>query len=104
MRIKPHYRKLIWTDLIAGSERSREIMKGSCGNMENENVIERTAKRFGVSVAVLYDKMQKAIDAAWDMKDELALKRQQELFPNGKPTVEEFIAKISKNASDKGNR
>lgn len=79
------------------------LTKGNCGNMENENVIERTAKRFGVSVVELYGEMQKAIDSAWDTKDELALKRQQELFPNGKPTVEEFIAKISKRTSERGN-
>ena len=79
------------------------LTKGSCGNMENENVIEKTAKHFGVSVLELYDEMQKAIDAAWNTKDELALKRQLELFPNGKPTVEEFIAKISKRASERGN-
>lgn len=69
-----------------------------------ENVIIRTAKNFDVSTPEAYDEMQKAIDAAWDTKDELALKRQKELFPNGKPTVEEFIAVVSKKASDRGNR
>ncbi len=72
--------------------------------MKPEKAIKKTAKNHDVSEEHVREEMQKAIDAAWDTKDELALKRQQELFPNGKPTVEEFIAVVSKKASDRGNR
>ncbi len=71
--------------------------------MKSEKAIKKTAMNHSTSEQNVRDEMQKAIDVAWDTKDELALKRQKELFPNGKPTVEEFISKISKKASDKGN-
>lgn len=39
--------------------------------------------------------IQAAIDAAWDTDDLGALKLQRELFPNGKPTPEEFIVVVA---------
>lgn len=39
--------------------------------------------------------MQAAIDAAWLSEDVEARRLQRELFPRGKPSVEEFVAKIA---------
>lgn len=62
-------------------------------------VIKKTAKNNGVSEQHVREEMQKALDAAWNTTDEAAMKRQKELFPNGKPTLEEFIQKVSRMAS-----
>lgn len=70
--------------------------------MKPKKSIIETAKQHGVSEQHVRDEMQKAIDAAWNTDDEQALKRQKELFPNGKPTVEEFIAVISQKATERG--
>lgn len=64
--------------------------------MKPRKAIKKTAKQYSVSEQHVREEMQKAIDAAWNTKDETALKRQKELFPNGKPTVEEFVTELSK--------
>ena len=67
--------------------------------MRTKNAIKKTAKNNGVSEQHVRDEMQKALDAAWSTTDEEALKRQRELFPDGKPTLEEFIRKVSQMTS-----
>ena len=67
--------------------------------MKPEKAIKRAAKNNGVSEQHVRDEMQKALDAAWNSSDEEALKRQRELFPDGKPTLEEFIRKVAQTAS-----
>lgn len=67
--------------------------------MRPQKVIKKTAKNNGVSEQHVREEMQKALDAAWNTTDEAAMKRQKELFPNGKPTLEEFIQKVSRMAS-----
>lgn len=68
--------------------------------MKPQKAIKKTAKNNGVSEQHVREEMQKALDAAWNTTDKEALKRQQELFPNGKPTLDEFIKKVSRMASD----
>lgn len=68
--------------------------------MKPQKAIKKTAINNGVTEQYVRDEMQKALDAAWNTTDEKALKRQQELFPNGKPTLDEFIKKVSRMASD----
>lgn len=63
--------------------------------MRPQKAIKKTAKNNGVSEQHVRDEMQKALDAAGNTTDEEALKRQRELFPDGKPTLEEFIRKVS---------
>ena len=63
--------------------------------MRSQKVIKKTAKNNGVSEQHVRQEMQKALDAAWNTTDEAAMKRQKELFPNGKPTLDEFVGKIS---------
>lgn len=67
--------------------------------MRPKSAIKKTAKKHGVTEQHVRDEIQKALDAAWDTKNEETLKRQQELFPDGKPTIEEFIHKVSQVAS-----
>ena len=67
--------------------------------MRPQKVIKKTVKNNGVSEQHVREEMQKALDAAWNTTDEAAMKRQKELFPNGKPTLEEFIQKVSRMAS-----
>lgn len=67
--------------------------------MHPKKAIKNTAKNHGVSEQHVREEMQKALDAAWNTNDITALKRQRELFPNGKPTLEEFIRKISQTVS-----
>lgn len=67
--------------------------------MRPQKVIKKTAKNNGVSEQHVREEMQKALDAAWNTTDEAAMKRQKELFPNGKPTLEEFIQKVSRMVS-----
>lgn len=67
--------------------------------MRPQKVIKKTAKNNGVSEQHVREEMQKALDATWNTTDEAAMKRQKELFPNGKPTLDEFIQKVSRMAS-----
>ena len=67
--------------------------------MRPQKAIKKTAKNNGVSEQHVREEMQKALDAAWNTTDEAAMKRQKELFPNGKPTLDEFIQKVSRMAS-----
>lgn len=68
--------------------------------MKPQKAIKKTAKNNGVSEQHVREEMQKALDAAWNTTDEEALKRQRELFPDGKPTLEKFIKKVSRMVSD----
>ncbi len=67
--------------------------------MNPQRAVKKTAKRHGVSEQYARNELQKALDAAWSTNDEAALKRQRELFPNGKPTIEEFVRKVSQMAA-----
>lgn len=66
--------------------------------MKPQKAIKKTAKNNGVSEQHVREEMQKALDEAWNTTDEEALRYQKEMFPNGKPTIEEFIKKVSQKA------
>jgi predicted lipoprotein len=61
----------------------------------NENqsggIFEQIAAQYGVSVGEVVRDIQTAVDEAWNNPDPAIRARQRELFPNGKPSVEEFI-------------
>lgn len=63
--------------------------------MKGRAAISRTAEHYGVSNAEVRAEMQKALDAAWETTDPVAKQKQAELFPNGKPTLEQFIVALS---------
>ena len=47
---------------------------------------------------ILMDEMQAAIDAAWASEAPEARELQRELFPEGKPSVELFVARMAEKA------
>ena len=61
-----------------------------------DGIIEQIAARNGVSADEVLREMQIALDAAWNSPDPAARQKQRELFPNGKPSVEEFISVTKK--------
>ena len=63
---------------------------------EPESLFEQIAAKNGVSVGEVVREMQIALDATWDHPDPAARKNQLKLFPNGKPSVEEFIRVMAK--------
>ena len=50
----------------------------------------------GVSVSEVAHEMEAAIDDAWDNPDPTIRARQETLFPNGKPSIENFIRVMAK--------
>ena len=64
----------------------------------SNELLKKIATYHGVSVDEVVRDMQDTIDATWDNPDPTARKRQQELFPNGKPSIEEFIRVMAKQA------
>ena len=65
-------------------------------NKQSNELFKKIADHHGVSVDEVVRDMQDTIDATWDTLDPVAKERQQELFPNGKPSIEEFIRVIAK--------
>jgi len=63
-----------------------------------EGLFEKLAAQYGVSVGEVAREMQAAIDTAWDNTDPAVRARQRALFPNGKPSIEEFIRVMAKQA------
>ncbi|MGI6192006.1 MAG: sporulation initiation factor Spo0A C-terminal domain-containing protein [Christensenellales bacterium] len=60
-----------------------------------EQIYDNIAKEYGVLPNELKKEMQETIDASWNNEDEEVTRTQKSLFPNGKPTVEEFIKTIA---------
>lgn len=73
-----------------------------CEMLKAKAVICRVAERQGKSAAEVRREMQKAIDAAWATDDPAVQQRQRELFPEGKPTVEQFMARCAAHLSGEG--
>lgn len=63
-------------------------------------IIAKIARDEGVSPESVREEMQKAIDIAWQTKDEKAKSMQKELFSSEKPSLEEFITEIYKKIKD----
>ena len=63
-----------------------------------ESVFEKLAAQYGVSVGEIIRDMQEAVDAAWNNPDPAIRGRQRQLFPDGKPSVEEFIRVMAEQA------
>ena len=64
--------------------------------MKCNRIIREMAKKNGVSEQTVRSEMQKALDEAWNSTDPSEIEKQKELFPAGKPTLDEFIEKISR--------
>lgn len=59
-------------------------------------VIVALALREGIPSEEVRKRMQESIDAAWDSQDPDGQAYQRQLFPAGKPTLEEFIVRMAK--------
>lgn len=57
--------------------------------------IRKVAEHHGKSEKVVRRELQEVIDATWTSSDPEAKLMQSRLFPNGKPTPEEFIVAVS---------
>ena len=66
------------------------------------NIIERVAKEHNENSENVRREMEYAIDQAFSNNDPKVQRKLNEYFPNGKPTVEEFIEKISNVISSRG--
>lgn len=51
-----------------------------------------------------YQEMQRVIDEAWHSENPDVIAFQKELFPAGKPTVEEFIAVVANHVKKQQKR
>ena len=61
-------------------------------------IFEQIAAQHGVSVTEVIREIQIAVDAAWNNPDPAIRAKQRQLFPNGKPSVEEFIRVMAEQA------
>ena len=64
-------------------------------NIDAAAVIRRVAQRHGLSTDDVRREMQAALDEARATADPAAKQRQQELFPDGWPSLEQFIARVA---------
>jgi len=56
-----------------------------------DGLFEKIAVQFGVSTDEVVREMQAAIDTAWENSDPAVREMQRQMFPTGKPSIEEFI-------------
>ncbi len=68
--------------------------------MKGRSVIRRTAGHFGQSEQQIRKDMQEALDAAWGTDDPAAKELQGKLFPDGKPTLEQFIVTLGRHIKE----
>lgn len=64
--------------------------------MKGKAAIIGTAEHFGETPEEVKASMEEAIAAAWASDDPAAKALQAELFPDGMPSPEEFIARIAR--------
>ena len=68
------------------------------GNKQSNALFDRIAAQHGVSVDEAVREIQFVIDATWNHPDPVAREKQRKLFPGGKPSIEEFIRVMAKQA------
>ena len=61
-----------------------------------DGLLEQIAAQNGVSVDDVAREMQSTIDATWNNPDPTARESQRKLFPNGKPSIDEFILVVAR--------
>lgn len=69
--------------------------------LKGQAVIRQVAQREGLSEGEVRRQMQAALDAAWDSTDGAVKAEQARLFPDGKPTLEQFILTVAR-ATERG--
>lgn len=61
-----------------------------------KNIIKKIAKNSGIPEGRIQAEMQLGFDKVWKTTDPEELRRQSELFPEGKPTLDKLIGQIEK--------
>ena len=74
-------------------------MKSKKTSEEFDSVIDQIAKLYSISKLNCEEDMQEVIDMMWQSGSEGCTAARNELFPNGKPTVEEFVRTIAEETS-----
>lgn len=64
-------------------------------NIKGKAVIRRTAQHYDMPTAEVRAEIQKCLDDAWNTDDPAVKQAQEKLFPEGKPTMEEFICRVA---------
>lgn len=64
-------------------------------SLKHSIILQTLAVRHGKTTQEITDEMEKALNAAWNTRDPAIQSLQKELFPQGKPTTEEFINTIA---------
>ena len=80
---------------FAGVERMAQMKSNN--NLPG-GILEQITVQHSVSITEVVREIQIAVDDAWNNTDPAIQARQRELFPNGKPSVEEFIRVIAEQA------
>lgn len=65
-------------------------------NIKSRIGIHKTTGRHELTEDEVRREMELALDEAWKTTDPATKRRQDELFPEGKPSLEEFITQIAK--------
>lgn len=58
------------------------------------SILKQIAKDEGVPIENVREEIQKALDIAWESKNEQEIENQNKIFPKGKPNVEEFLKTV----------
>lgn len=67
---------------------------------ELKPLLNQIAKKNHTTPEEVYQEMQLLLDETWNTADPVFKQNQQQLFPNGKPTVAEFIARLATNVQN----
>jgi len=59
---------------------------------DTDGLIEKVAAKNAISKEEVLREIQSTIDLAWNHDDPSIRARQQALFPNGKPSIDEFLS------------
>ena len=70
-------------------------------NKKFSKIIKETANEHQVTPKKVVNEIQKTIELTWSNPDPKIKAAQQKLFPNGKPSVEEFIRTIATHAKQR---
>jgi len=69
-------------------------------NKELRLILQGVAAQHGVSLEQVKRDIQEAINDTWDNPDPAIRARQRRLFPNGKPTIAEFIYRMAQEVQE----
>jgi len=72
--------------------------------IKGKAAIQAAAEQFGLTPEQMYREIRACIEEAWSSNDPAVRARQNVLFPNGKPTPEQFISTLAKQIKQRTER